>query len=52
MTSEILFLHSALIELGVKGTITVRRIAADRIAIYVNNEYFGIWDTVTKTFVD
>lgn len=52
MTSEILFLHSALIELGVKGTIAARWIATDRIAVYVNNEYFGIWDTVTKNFVD
>ena len=52
MTSEILDLHSALAKLGIKGTITTRQIAAERIAVWVNGEYFGIWDTTRKTFVD
>jgi hypothetical protein len=45
-------IKEALKRLNVKGTITVKQIAADRIAIYVNNEYFGVWDTVRKIFVD
>lgn len=52
MTSEILYLHSALIKLGVKGTVTTKWITTDRIAVYVDGEYFGIWDTSRKTFVD
>lgn len=42
----------AIKKLGVTGDITTKRIAEDRIAIYNNEEYFGIWDTVRKTFVD
>lgn len=45
-------LHNALIKLGVKGTITTNQITTDRIAVYVDSEYFGIWDTTRKTFVD
>ena len=52
MTSEILDLHSALDKLGVKGAITTHQIANDRIAVYLDGEYFGIWDTARKTFVD
>ena len=42
----------ALETLGIKGTITFRPIVPDRIEVKVNGEYFGIWDTVRKTFVD
>lgn len=53
MRSEILDLISALKSLGVvKGTVTVKRITTDRIAVYVNGEYFGVWDTIRKNFVD
>lgn len=45
-------LHEALNTLGVKGTITTNQITTDRIAVYVDGEYFGIWDTNRKTFVD
>lgn len=45
-------IEEALKKLNVKGIIIVRWIATDRIAVYVNNKYFGIWDTVRKTFVD
>lgn len=45
-------IFEALTKLGVKGTITTKRISADRIAVYVNGKYFGIWDTIRKTFVD
>lgn len=42
----------ALRTLGVKGTVTTKQITTDRIAVYVDGEYFGIWDNVRKTFVD
>ena len=45
-------LHSALICLGINGTITTKRITTDRIAVYLDGEYFGLWDTTRKTFVD
>lgn len=45
-------IKEALKKLNVKGTIAVKWISADRIAVYVNNEYFGIWDTAKKIFVD
>jgi hypothetical protein len=52
MASEILVLYSALVKLGVIGAITTYQITNDRIAVYVDGEYFGIWDTTRKTFVD
>lgn len=45
-------LHTALIKLGIKGTITTEQITTDRIAVYLNGKYFGLWDTTRKTFVD
>ena len=47
-------LFEALDKLGVKrGThITIHWITDDRAAVYIDDEYFGIWDTVKKTFVD
>lgn len=39
-------------ELGVIGNVTTKWITTDRIAVYINNEYFGIWDKIRKTFVD
>ncbi len=42
-------LFEALVKLGV---ITINQITNDRIAVYINNERFGIWDTNRKTFVD
>lgn len=39
-------------ELEVIGKVTTKWITTDRIAVYVDNEYFGIWDTIRKTFVD
>ena len=45
-------IKEALNKLGAKGHITTKWITTDRIAVYVDDEYFGIWDTVRKTFVD
>lgn len=45
-------LFEALVKLGTKGKVTTKQITTDRIAVYVNGEYFGIWDTNRKTFVD
>lgn len=50
LTNEI---TTALEILGVQGNITLRPIAdLDRIEVSVNGEYFGVWDSVKKTFVD
>lgn len=46
------FLLKALKELKVKGKVTVKRAAPDRLTVYVNGVYFGLWDTTRKTFVD
>lgn len=44
---------NALKILGISGKITLRPIRdLDRIEVTVNGEYFGIWDSVRKTFVD
>jgi hypothetical protein len=49
-TKEILV---ALENLGVKGEATLRpNKYLDQIKVFVNGEYFGIWDTRRKTFVD
>ncbi len=45
-------LLNALKILDMTGKITFQYIVSDRIAVYVNDEYFGIWDTSRKTFVD
>ena len=45
-------LKEALKKLNIKGKVTTKYIAIDRIAVYVDSEYFGIWDKVRKTFVD
>lgn len=45
-------IHDALKILGVTGEVKLTAITIDRIAVYVNDEYFGIWDTEKKTFVD
>lgn len=45
-------IKKALDQLGVEGYATSKWAAGDRIAVYIYGEYFGIWDTVRKTFVD
>ena len=45
-------IKEALNKLGAEGHITTKWITTDRIAVYLHDEYFGIWDTVRKTFVD
>lgn len=42
-------IFEALIALGV---ITTNQITSDRVTVWINGEYFGIWDTNRKTFVD
>lgn len=48
-TSE---LYAALHRLSIRQTVRIDWIAVDRISVEVDGEYFGIWDTVRKTFVD
>ena len=42
----------ALKALDVTGIVSTKHITIDRIAVYVDGEYFGTWDTNRKTFVD
>lgn len=42
----------ALRELGAGGIVTTKEISTGRISVYVDGDYFGIWDTDRKTFVD
>lgn len=42
----------ALKDLGVTGAVTIKQISFNRFAIYVDGEYFGIWDIERRTFVD
>ena len=45
-------LKKALEALGVKGNIKVFFLYTGRAMVYVDGEYFGIWDIKRKTFVD
>lgn len=45
-------IKEALNKLAVTGCVTTKWITKDRIAVYVDDDYFGIWDTTRKTFVD
>ena len=45
-------LKEALKKLNIKGKVSVKYISTDRISVYVDDKYFGIWDTIRKTFVD
>lgn len=45
-------LNTALEALGVKGKVEAFVLCTGRIMVYVNDEYFGIWDIKRKTFVD
>lgn len=45
-------IRKALKQLGVTGTMSTRWVTEDRIAVDIDGDYFGIWDTVRKTFVD
>ena len=42
----------ALRALGIGGTVTTSYISLNRYAVYVDDKYFGIWDTMRQTFVD
>lgn len=45
-------LKEALKKLNIKGKVGIKYVSTDRIAVYVDGEYFGIWDKLKKTFVD
>ena len=45
-------IYNALKTLGVNGTVNCRHITYDRVLVTVDGEYFGIWDSEKKTFVD
>ena len=52
MEKTIIELLKGLKALGIKGKASIEYITHDRIKVFVNGEYFGIWDVLRKTFVD
>ena len=45
-------IRKALDQLGEDGYVRTEWLSGDRIKVYIYNDYFGIWDTTKKTFVD
>ena len=45
-------LIKALTALGITGNVRIKAIDKDRYSVYIDWEYFGIWDDRKKTFVD
>lgn len=48
-------IKKALEKLGVHGTVRIAEIApgdTTRFTVYINDEYFGVYDTDKNTFVD
>lgn len=45
-------INAALKALGIAVEPEIRSAGANRIAVYVSGEYFGIWDAAKQTFVD
>ena len=45
-------LVKALYTFGVKGSVRIKCIDRIRFSVYIDGEYFGIWDDTRKTFVD
>lgn len=43
---------AAMKTLGVKGKVEIQNISINRYKVILNNEYFGIFDTIRNTFVD
>lgn len=52
MNNAIEDIISAIVTLGITGTVHLQQIAVDRIAVYVEYMRYGIWDVRRKTFVD
>lgn len=48
----IIELVNALHDMGITGNLKIRHIDKTRIEVYIDGEYFGIWDDTRKTFVD
>jgi hypothetical protein len=45
-------LKKALKELGITGIVTTELHDKWTLDVYVNNEWFGLWDTTKNTFVE
>ncbi len=43
---------AAMKTLGVKGKVEIQNISINRYKVILNNECFGIFDTIRNTFVD
>jgi hypothetical protein len=45
-------LKKVLEELGITGTVTTKQRDSWVVDVYVNDEWFGLWDSTKKTFVE
>lgn len=45
-------IKKALDALGISGTITTKEHDRWTVDVYVNGEWFGLWDTTKNTFVE
>ena len=52
MAKTINHIINALRTFGIAGKANLAYIAADRVRVTVNGEYFGVWDSEKNTFVD
>lgn len=43
---------NALEKLGVKGSVRIKESSFNAYIVFVNNKYFGVFDTNKNTFVD
>jgi hypothetical protein len=48
----LLKLGVGLLKLGVKGEVTYRTLPMQRVEVFVDGKYYGIWDLEKGTFVD
>lgn len=45
-------IKSALIELGITGKIDIKEHGCFCVDVYVNGEWYGLWDCVKNTFIE
>jgi hypothetical protein len=43
---------NALEAFGIEGRVSARYAQLDRVKVFVNGKYFGLWDCEKNTFVD
>lgn len=52
MTKTVNTIINALAQLGYKGRVSGEYVTEDRVRLFLNGEYLGVWDADKNTFVD